>query len=334
MNYDPINKQKIDLNETDFPAFAKNYLNYLRVERNLAPGTIANYAMTIQTFLRWFRYIEQKSSQLSSLTNMPIYDIKIVEISSLTRADIYEFLTFCANDLNNSSTSRANKLSALKSFFSYLKDIEAPTVIRYNPTLEISAPKKEKPIPKFLTIDDAKLLLETVKNSHNDRDYCIILWFLSCGMRLTELASVNLRDIRKNRNNIDLFIRGKGRKERLIPLNAPCFQAYETYLIQRNGMHPPKEEEALFLSNRGTRLSRRQIERIVEKYLMESGLHRAGYNAHLLRHSFASTAFELGGNVVDIGSQLGHESIATTQRYVHLIRQNRQISEDIGNAFA
>ncbi len=117
-------------------------------------------------------------------------------------------------------------------------------------------------------------------------------------------------------------------------MNVPCFQAYETYLIQRNGMHPPKEEEALFLSNRGTRLSRRQIERIVEKYLMESGLHRAGYNAHLLRHSFASTAFELGGNVVDIGSQLGHESIATTQRYVHLIRQNRQISEDIGNAFA
>ena len=145
---------------------------------------------------------------------------------------------------------------------------------------------------------------------------------------------VDLQDIRKNGEQMDVLIKGKGRKERMVPLNKPCIDALERYMIDRGAQHPDEAEQAVFLSRNGTRLSRRQVERIVVKYLQISGLHRKGYNAHLLRHTFASTAFELGGNVVDIGAQLGHESIATTQRYVHLIRQNREISTAIGDALA
>ena len=332
MYYNP-SSSKLDLNSYEFPKYAVGYLNYLRVERNLAPGTIVTYANTLQTFLRWYVWL-QTGDPLEKFSEMDIQNVTLEDLDALGRNDIYDFLAFCANDLENSATSRSNKLSALKSFYTYLREIEPSHKIHSNPAIEIAPPKKEKPIPKYLTIEDAQQLLNVAKSHGNDRDYCILLWFLSCGMRLTELTMVDLQDIRKNGEQMDVLIKGKGRKERMVPLNKPCIDALERYMIDRSAQHPDEAEQAVFLSRNGTRLSRRQVERIVEKYLQISGLHRKGYNAHLLRHTFASTAFELGGNVVDIGAQLGHESIATTQRYVHLIRQNRGISTAIGDALA
>ncbi len=333
MYYNPSSSSKLDLNSYEFPKYAVGYLNYLRVERNLAPGTIVTYANTLQTFLRWYVWL-QTGDPLEKFSEMDIQNVTLEDLDALGRNDIYDFLAFCANDLENSATSRSNKLSALKSFYTYLREIEPSHKIHSNPAIEIAPPKKEKPIPKYLTIEDAQQLLNVAKSHGNDRDYCILLWFLSCGMRLTELTMVDLQDIRKNGEQMDVLIKGKGRKERMVPLNKPCIDALERYMIDRSAQHPDEAEQAVFLSRNGTRLSRRQVERIVEKYLQISGLHRKGYNAHLLRHTFASTAFELGGNVVDIGAQLGHESIATTQRYVHLIRQNREISTAIGDALA
>ena len=332
MYYNP-SSSKLDLNSYEFPKYAVGYLNYLRVERNLAPGTIVTYANTLQTFLRWYVWL-QTGDPLEKFSEMDIQNVTLEDLDALGRNDIYDFLAFCANDLENSATSRSNKLSALKSFYTYLREIEPSHKIHSNPAIEIAPPKKEKPIPKYLTIEDAQQLLNVAKSHGNDRDYCILLWFLSCGMRLTELTMVDLQDIRKNGEQMDVLIKGKGRKERMVPLNKPCIDALERYMIDRSAQHPDEAEQAVFLSRNGTRLSRRQVERIVVKYLQISGLHRKGYNAHLLRHTFASTAFELGGNVVDIGAQLGHESIATTQRYVHLIRQNRGISTAIGDALA
>lgn len=332
MYYNP-SSSKLDLNSYEFPKYAVGYLNYLRVERNLAPGTIVTYANTLQTFLRWYVWL-QTGDPLEKFSEMDIQNVTLEDLDALGRNDIYDFLAFCASDLENSATSRSNKLSALKSFYTYLREIEPSHKIHSNPAIEIAPPKKEKPIPKYLTIEDAQQLLNVAKSHGNDRDYCILLWFLSCGMRLTELTMVDLQDIRKNGEQMDVLIKGKGRKERMVPLNKPCIDALERYMIDRSAQHPDEAEQPVFLSRNGTRLSRRQVERIVEKYLQISGLHRKGYNAHLLRHTFASTAFELGGNVVDIGAQLGHESIATTQRYVHLIRQNRGISTAIGDALA
>ena len=333
MYYNPSSSSKLDLNSYEFPKYAVGYLNYLRVERNLAPGTIVTYANTLQTFLRWYVWL-QTGDPLEKFSEMDIQNVILEDLDALGRNDIYDFLAFCANELDNSASARSNKLSALKSFYTYLREIEPSHKIHSNPAIEIAPPKKEKPIPKYLTIEDAQQLLNVAKSHGNDRDYCILLWFLSCGMRLTELTMVDLQDIRKNGEQMDVLIKGKGRKERMVPLNKPCIDALERYMIDRSAQHPDEAEQAVFLSRNGTRLSRRQVERIVEKYLQISGLHRKGYNAHLLRHTFASTAFELGGNVVDIGAQLGHESIATTQRYVHLIRQNRGISTAIGDALA
>lgn len=333
MYYNPTTKSKLDLSSYDFPKYAIDYLNYLRVEKNLAPGTIVTYANSIQAFLRWYVLL-QSGKSTSEMHEAVISDIPLEDLAILTRNDIYDFLAFCANELDNSASARSNKLSALKSFYTYLREIEPSHTIHSNPVLEIAPPKKEKPIPKFLTIEDAQQLLNVAKSRSNDRDYCILLWFLSCGMRLTELTMVDLQDIRKNGEQMDVLIKGKGRKERMVPLNKPCIDALERYLIDRSSLHPDDAEQAVFLSRNGTRLSRRQVERVVEKYLQLSGLHRKGYNAHLLRHTFASTAFELGGNVMDIGAQLGHESIATTQRYVHLVRQNRELSTAIGDALA
>ena len=330
VTYNPIGTAKIDTAKYGFPDYANNYLNYLRVELNLAPGSIVTYANTIQTFLRWFRSLQLKSQDIA-FEDITISDIELDELSGLTRNDIYNFLSFCANERENSSRSRANKLSAVRSFFSYLKEYDESHIIRSNPAVEIALPKKEKPLPKFLTEAEARKLISVAKTEGNDRDYCILLWFLSCGMRLTELVSLNIKDIRQNGGNASVLIRGKGRKERLIPLNSQCMAALDYYLIARKAVTESENEQALFLSNQGRRISRRQVERIVEKYLAKAGLQGMGFSPHKLRHSFASLAFKEGADILDISSQLGHSNLAVTSLYVHeMCGQNRQMNEKNG----
>lgn len=330
MYYNPVETSKIDVAKYGFPQYAENYLNYLRVELNLAPGSIVNYANTIQTFLRWFRSLQLRSQEVP-FEEIPIGDIDLEELSGLTRNDIYNFLSFCANDRENSSRSRANKLSAVRSFFTYLKEYDESHAIKSNPAVEIALPKKEKPLPKFLTETEARKLVSVAKSEGNDRDYCILIWFLCCGMRLTELVSLNIKDVRYNGDNASILIRGKGRKERLVPLNEPCMSALEYYLIARKTIKDSDNQQALFLSNQGNRISRRQVERIVEKYLAKAGLQGMGFSPHKLRHSFASFAFKEGADILDISSQLGHSNLAVTSLYVHnMCGQNRQVNDKIG----
>lgn len=330
MYYNPVGTTKIDTAKYCFPRYAENYLNFLRVELNLAPGSIVNYANTIQTFLRWFRSL-QLNSMNTAFEEIPISDIGLVELSGLTRNDIYNFLSFCANERENSSRSRANKLSAVRSFFKYLKEYDESHIITANPAVEIALPKKEKPLPKFLTETEARKLISVAKSEGTDRDYCILLLFLSCGMRLTELVSLNLKDVRQSGGNASVLIKGKGRKERLIPLNGQCMAALDYYLIGRNAIICSENEPALFLSNQARRISRRQVERIVEKYLAKAGLQGMGFSPHKLRHSFASLAFKEGADILDISSQLGHSNLAVTSLYVHeMCGQNRQMNERIG----
>ena len=246
MYFDTSGKHKMDIGSFRLPPYAEQYLRYLMVELNLAPRTIFDYAISIRTFLRWVK-CSQKSEILES-AQIPVEDVSLQDLAGLDRNDIYEFLAFCTTDRDNSASSRSAKLSALRSFYRYLTERDAGGIVTINPTLQIDMPKKEKQVPQYLNLEEVRLLLKTVKKSGSERDNCILLWLATCGMRLSELVSVNVKDVRKGTGEADLRLKGKGRKERIIPLSPQCVEVWERYLTERGTYKNSATEEALFLS--------------------------------------------------------------------------------------
>ena len=295
MYFDTSGKQKMDIGSFGLPPYAEQYLRYLMVELNLAPRTIFDYAVSIR------------------------------------RNDIYEFLAFCTTDRDNSASSRSAKLSALRSFYKYLTERDTSGVVTLNPTLQIDTPKKEKQVPQYLNLDEVRLLLKTVKNSGSERDICMLLWLATCGMRLSELVAVNLKDVRKGAGEADLRLKGKGRKERIIPLSPQCVEVWERYLTERGTYKNSATEEALFLSNRGLRISTRRVEQIVAHYIDEAGLQGNGYHVHSLRHSTATNLLKhTSANLMDVKNMLGHANVSSTERYLHLTEVQAKAVNEMG----
>ena len=329
MYFDTSGKHKMDIGSFGLPPYAEQYLRYLMVELNLAPRTIFDYAVSIRTFLRWVK-CSQKSEILES-AQIPVEDVSLQDLAVLERNDIYEFLAFCTTDRDNSASSRSAKLSALRSFYKYLTERDTSGVVTLNPTLQIDTPKKEKQVPQYLNLDEVRLPLKTVKNSGSERDICMLLWLASCGMRLSELVSVNVKDVRKGTGETDLRLKGKGRKERIIPLSPQCVEVWEHYLVERAKYRNSSIEEALFLSNRGTRISTRRVEQIVAHYIDEAGLQGKGYHVHSLRHSTATNLLKhTSANLMDVKNMLGHANISSTERYLHLTEVQAKAVNEMG----
>ena len=330
MYFDTSGKHKMDIGSFRLPPYAEQYLRYLMVELNLAPRTIFDYAISIRTFLRWVKCSEKKSGRLEP-SQICAEDVSLQDLAVLERNDIYEFLAFCTTDRDNSASSRSAKLSALRSFYKYLTERDTSGVVTLNPTLQIDTPKKEKQVPQYLNLDEVRLLLKTVKNSGSERDICMLLWLATCGMRLSELAAVNLKDVRKGAGEADLRLKGKGRKERIIPLSPQCVEVWERYLTERGTYKNSATEEALFLSNRGLRISTRRVEQIVAHYIDEAGLQGNGYHVHSLRHSTATNLLKhTSANLVDVKNMLGHANVSSTERYLHLTEVQAKAVNEMG----
>ena len=328
--FNPKTGYSLNIREMKLPQFAKDWLNYLIVEPNLAPRTVFDYSISIQTFLRWVKILELKEP-IDRFRSIDVSDVKLEAIASLTRTDIYEFLSFCSTDLNNAASSRLCKLSAINSMYLYLKNVHPNSIVEINPTDDITPPKKEKRLPKCLNLDEAQKLLSAVTGEAKSRDYCIILLFLSCGMRLSELVGININDIKGG----SLRLYGKGRKERIVPLNSSCMDAIENYLIDRASYHVDEKEQALFVSKRtGKRVSARRVEKIVEDNLARAGLQGLGYSTHKLRHSTASLLYQNNVGLLEIKNLLGHESLTSTEIYTHLISNEttEKAMESLGNS--
>ena len=330
MYFDISGKQKMDIGSFGLPSYAEQYLRYLMVELNLAPRTIFDYAVSIRTFLRWVKCSEKKSGRLEP-SQICAEDVSLQDLAVLERNDIYEFLAFCTTDRDNSASSRSAKLSALRSFYKYLTERDTSGVVTLNPTLQIDTPKKEKQVPQYLNLDEVRLLLKTVKNSGSERDICMLLWLATCGMRLSELVAVNLKDVRKGAGEADLRLKGKGRKERIIPLSPQCVEVWERYLTERGTYKNSATEEALFLSNRGLRISTRRVEQIVAHYIDEAGLQGNGYHVHSLRHSTATNLLKhTSANLMDVKNMLGHANVSSTERYLHLTEVQAKAVNEMG----
>jgi site-specific recombinase XerD len=210
---------------------------------------------------------------------------------------------------NLKSRSIARKLSALRSFFRFLT---REGFIKANPVASIVSPKLDKHLPQFLTEDEAGRLIESSipKNNSGLRDRAILETFYSTGIRISELVGLNLDDVDFISGIVK--VRGKGKKERLVPIGDHAINAIRAYLDKRK-----KQSQALFLNPSLSRISDRGVRYIFKKYIRAAGI-RQGVSPHTLRHSFATHLLNRGADLRTVQELLGHANLGTTQIYTHL----------------
>lgn len=294
----------------EMPEIVQQYAMYLRNIRGLSAKTVDEYCMDLRTFFRFLRSRDLKDTPLDEIL---VKDVTLDEIRQIKTYDIFEFMNFVADERNNMSSTRQRKSSSLKSFFKYLTVHEK--LLDENPTENLTPPKKKKALPHFLSLEQSIELLSAVDGPDAERDRCILTLFLNCGMRLSELVSINLTDV--IHNNSTLRILGKGNKERIVYLNQACLEAIDHYLAVRP-KDDVKDRNALFLSNRGTRISPKTVQYIVKKYLEKIGLGGPGYSVHKLRHTAATLMYRYGNvDIRVLQDILGHANLGTTEIYTH-----------------
>lgn len=302
----------------------REYLIYLQTIKGKSPKTIEEYFLDLRTFFRFLKLIRGLVSKDTPFEEIPISDVTIDLIRTVSLSDAYEFMGFLIDDRQNNSSTRLRKTSALRGFFNYL--CVKKHYIDEDPLKELETPKQKKSLPKYLTLEQSIQLLEAVDGPHKERDYCIITIFLNCGLRLSELVGLNVSDIRPDRT---ARVVGKGNKERIIYLNDACITAIETYLKVRptDGL---KDRNALFISNQKKRLSSVSVQKLVYKYLEKIGLDSQGYSCHKLRHTAATLMYQHGNVDIRVLKEiLGHENLGTTEIYTHL---NSEQMEDAANS--
>ena len=244
-------------------------------------------------------------------------------ISSVTLNDAYLFLIYCKDERDNNERTRARKATTLRMFYKYLT--VQKKLLDENPLQELDSPKIKKTLPKYLTLDESLDLLKHIDGKFKERDYCIITLFLNCGLRLSELVSLNLSDIRSNNT---MVVTGKGNKERTIYLNAACIDAINAYLPFRP-VDGVKDKDALFISRQKGRISPKTVQYIVKNTLEKAGLKDRELSTHKLRHTAATLMYQYGNvDVLAIKEILGHESLSTTQIYTHIMDEQLQKAAD------
>ncbi len=303
-------------NYSDTPDRLREFLNYLSVIRGKSHNTIDGYKIDLTMFFRFLKLFKGLCPNNFDFSSIVISDINDDFIRNIKLPDLYAFLSYVENNRENSSYARARKVASIKSFFKYL--YSKTRILYENPASDLESPKINKRNPIYLTLDESKNLLSSIDETykHNKRDFCIITLFLNCGLRLSELCSINISSIKED----TLTIIGKGNKERTVYLNKACLRAISEYMVERSQMEKLEDhKDALFISERKCRINKRTVEVIVKKYIQASGLDKTKYTPHKLRHTAATLMYKHGN--VDIRSLqkiLGHENISTTQIYTHV----------------
>lgn len=310
------------INRDDNPEYLNSFLDYSITILNKSPNSIKEYNYDIAMFLKFIK-LRFKLTNETDFSAIPINDIPISEIQKIKLEDIHAFISYMATTLHSKPATRARKCSSIRIFFKYLSQKEK--LIENNPAQNLETPKKDKRMPKYLSLDESKKLLSITSNDSDNRnekrDYAIITIFLNCGIRLSELVGINIKDITFSECKLNVI--GKGNKERTIYLNKACMKALSEYLPIRNSINVKHDnkysEKALFLSERRERISNRTVQYIVDKELMHAGLDTGKYSVHKLRHTAATLMYQYGEvDIRALQELLGHESIATTEIYTHV----------------
>lgn len=326
------------------PNFLNEFLDYSTTIQNKSLGTIKEYNYDLKHFIQYlvFRYnndeipkdmliVENTQVSIDKTELKVEEDIKRIDISKLNKEflekvkleDIHAFLFHLKSSYNLKPASLGRKVASIRSFFNFICTIRR--TLKNNPTIGLETPKQPKRLPKHLDLDQSVKLLESVNKPNKDteiskklaiRNKAIITIFLNCGIRLNELVNIDLKHINFFDNTLSVI--GKGNKERSLYLNNACVKAIRDYLRERP-TDIKKDKDALFISERKERISRRTVQYIVKQELAKAGINTDEFSTHKLRHTAATLMFQYGD--VDIRSLqkvLGHESVSTTEIYTHV----------------
>ena len=294
------------------PQLVQDYLTYVEAIKGHSSLSVLEYASDLRTY---FRFMVKHKGIFPADTPDNELDLTIVDINfikTITLNDTYTFLIYCKNERRNNEATRARRVVAIRRFFSYLS--ENLGLLPANPMKHLDAPKTKKSLPKYLTLDESKKLLSVISGKNKERDFAIVTLFLNCGMRLSELVSINYNDIKSDGT---IVITGKGNKERTIYLNQACIEAITAYMKVRP--NDKVKDTALFLSSRYQRINPRTVEMMVNKYIDMAGLGGRGLSVHKLRHTAATLMYQHGNvDVLVLKEILGHENLGTTEIYTHI----------------
>ena len=306
----------------DCPQILRDFLTYHETIKGQSSLTIQEYYLDLRMFLRFMKLMRSDMPINSRLDEIDIKNVDVAFIHDISTSDIFEFLSYLANDRtpNPDSTvpeygispsARARKLSALKSFYKYLT--VRTKQLTENPVADLEYPKLRKSLPKYLTLEQSAALLQAVSGPNEKRDYAILMLFLNCGIRRSELVGLNVTDVYEDR----IRVIGKGNKERIVYFSTSCRKAIDAYLVERH-KKVLSDNRALFGSRDNNRISVTAVHRLVKKAFLQAGLDASQFSAHKLRHTAATMMLSGGVDVKTVQEVLGHENLNTTQIYTHI----------------
>ena len=295
------------------PTILNGFLIYLSTIKGKSKSTKSEYRYDLINMLQYIKVI-RFDLDIKNISEVDIGDIKEDFIKEICLEELYAFLEYCEEVRKNSPYARARKVASIKSFFKYL--VNKKKLLSSNPAEELETPKLSKRNPIYMTLEETEKFLSGIRRSkHYYRNLCIMQLFLNCGMRISELCSINLSSIKKD----ILTVIGKGDKERTVYLNETCISVINDYMEkERCCIVNIKDGEALFISQLGTRLNKRTIQKLVDSINEKSGLNKDHLTPHKLRHTSATLMYKAGADIRSLQIILGHTNVSTTQIYTHV----------------
>lgn len=307
---------------SESPQILRDFLIYHETIKGHSRSTADEYFLDLRNFFRYIKITRGLAPRAAALDDISIMDVDVDFVKAVTLTEVYDYLAYLSRDrvINEncrekeyglSAVSRARKIATIRSFYKYLT-VKAK-LLDENPVADLDTPKTPKTLPRYLTLEESERLLSAVDGVNRERDYCIMVLFLNCGLRISEVVGLNLQDVRQD----SLRVFGKGSKERVVYLNDACAEAINAYIPVRRAMAAPGCS-ALFVSNRRTRISVDSVQVMVKRNLLKAGLDADKYSAHKLRHTAATLMLQNGVDVRTLQEVLGHEHLNTTQIYTHV----------------
>ena len=304
------------------PEVIRDFLSYHEVVRGHSQKTIDEYYLDLRVFLRFLKQKRGLVPKNAPFEDISIQDVDLAFLGALTKKEVYDYLSFLSRDRVRSqqsreaeyglnTASRARKLATLRSLYKYLTVKTGK--LEVNPLDGLDSPKPRRSLPKYLSEEESISLLSSVGGRNPERDLCILTIFLNCGLRISEVIGLDVSDLTEDR----IRVLGKGDRERVVYQNAAVKKALKNYLPIRE-KNPGAESKALFLSERGERIARSTVHRLVKVHLGEAGLEQDGFSAHKLRHTAATLMLREGVDVRTLQEVLGHEHPNTTEIYTHI----------------
>ena len=305
------------------PEIMRNFLNYLEAVKGHSKKTVNEYFLDLRTFFRFMKIQKGKAPRAADLEDIAIMDVDVDLVKSVTLTDIYDYMSYLSRDrvkqhksrvarYGLNAASRARKVASIKSFYKYLT--LKTSLLEVNPVAELDSPRLKKSLPQYLSLDECVELLSSVEGKNKERDYCILMIFLTCGLRISELAGLNITDI----SGDHMRVLGKGNKERVVFINEACGEAVKSYMQKRKNI-AAMDKNALFISEtRRRRISVQTIHHLVKKHIRDAGLDSSKYSSHKLRHTAATLMLQNGVDIRTLQELLGHEHLNTTEIYTHI----------------